>query len=93
MMAVGSFFVWWGKEYYGLELIEETNEKPRIMIVLLLGAFLIVIGLESIFVALLPTRLHISVYSIIMALLAIACLVVSIVIFARMNEIDDMLSD
>jgi hypothetical protein len=93
MLGVGGFFVWWGNEYYDLELMEETKERPKILSVLVLGAFLLVIGLASIAVGLIPKRLLISIYSMVMILTALACIVISIVIFVRMNEIGDTLSD
>jgi hypothetical protein len=60
MFGVGSFFVWWGNEYYDLEIIEEAKEKQKILSVLILGALMLVVPCLGVAVAVIPNRLPVS---------------------------------
>jgi hypothetical protein len=92
MLGIAGFFVYWGSEYYNLELIEESGETPKVLTVLVLGCLMIPMAFFGITTGVFPKRLLLIICSALLAAFSVACIVTSIVILVRRDEIADTLS-
>jgi hypothetical protein len=92
-LAIGIYFIWFGAEHYDMEVFEESGDQSKIMAMLVLGIFLLLLAIGSIFAGMLDYKLVLPIYAGFLGAFAIWCLVSSIVIFERRDELDDTLDN